>query len=62
MKETNTGDFNTEIITILSKRINDIFILFFKKFKYDVTLVSSYLEFCSKNVSKNKLYNTTLID
>lgn len=62
MKETNTGDFNTEIITILSKRINDIYILFFKKFKYDVTLVSSYLEFCSKNVSKNKLYNTTLID
>lgn len=62
MKETNSGDFNTEIITIFSKRINDVYMLLFKKFKYDITLISRYLEFCSKTVSKNKVYIKTIID
>ncbi|XP_027852678.2 U3 small nucleolar RNA-associated protein 6 homolog [Aphis gossypii] len=62
VKETNTGDFNTEIITILSKRINDVYMLLFKKFKYDITLVSSYLEFCSKNKKPFSEYKIVLDD
>jgi len=59
MKETDAGDFKSEVPTILSNRVNDMYILIFKTFKFDVTLVSKYIEFCSKNVSINKLYTKT---
>ncbi|CAH1731543.1 unnamed protein product [Aphis gossypii] len=62
MKETNIRDFNTEIVTILSKRINDVYMLLFKKFKYDITLVSSYLEFCSKYKKPFSEYKIVLDD
>lgn len=54
MKETSSRDFNSEVPAIFSKRLNDMYILLFKAFSFDVDILSDYIEYCSKNVSKNK--------
>jgi len=62
MKEPYIKNFKSEIKTILSNRIHDMYILLFKTFKFDVNLVSKYIQFCLENVSKIKFYILTLIN
>ncbi|XP_026817863.1 U3 small nucleolar RNA-associated protein 6 homolog [Rhopalosiphum maidis] len=49
MKENNTEDINTEILTILSNRINDMYNNMFLLFPVEKTSLSEYIEFCSNN-------------
>lgn len=51
MKENNTEDINTEILTILSNRINEMYKNMFLLFPVEKTSLSEYIEFCSNNVS-----------
>lgn len=57
MKENDENDteynINTEILTILSNRINDIYNNMFVLFPVEKTSLSEYIEFCSNNVSGN---------
>lgn len=53
MKENNTEDINTEILTILSNRINELYNNMFLLFPVEKTSLSEYIEFCSNNVSEN---------
>lgn len=52
MKENDTEDINTEILTILSNRINDMYNNMFLLFPVEKISLSDYIEFCSNNVSK----------
>lgn len=52
MKENDTEYINTEILTILSNRINDMYNNMFLLFPVEKTSLSEYIEFCSNNVSK----------
>lgn len=52
MKESDTEYINTEILTILSNRINDMYNNMFLLFPVEKTSLSDYIEFCSNNVSK----------
>lgn len=62
MKENDTEDINTEILTILSNRINDMYNNMFLLFPVEKTSLSDYIEFCSNNVSKQLCkYNIKLI-
>lgn len=54
MKENDTEYINTEILTILSNRINDMYNNMFLLFPVEKTSLSEYIEFCSNNVSKKK--------
>uniref|UniRef100_A0A2H8TXJ3 U3 small nucleolar RNA-associated protein 6 n=1 Tax=Melanaphis sacchari TaxID=742174 RepID=A0A2H8TXJ3_9HEMI len=49
MKENDTEDINTEILTILSNRINELYNNMFLLFPVDKTSLSEYIEFCSNN-------------
>ncbi|KAF0763452.1 U3 small nucleolar RNA-associated protein 6 [Aphis craccivora] len=49
MKENNTEDINTEILTILSNRINEMYKNMFLLFPVEKTSLSEYIEFCSNN-------------
>jgi len=51
MKENDTEYINTEILTILSNRINDMYNSMFLLFPVEKTSLSEYIEFCSNNVS-----------
>lgn len=62
MQESRIVAFNSEIESILSNRIHEMYIVLFKKFKFDVNLVSKYIQFCFENVSKHTFYIRTLID
>lgn len=53
MKENDTEYINTEILTILSNRINDMYNNMFLLFPVEKTSLSEYIEFCSNNVSEN---------
>lgn len=52
MKENDTEYINTEILTILSNRINDMYNNMFQLFPVEKTSLSDYIEFCSNNVSE----------
>lgn len=52
MKENNTEHINTEILYILSNRINDLYNKMFQLFPVEKTSLSEYIEFCSNNVSE----------
>lgn len=52
MKENSTAYINTEILPILSNRINDIYNNMFLLFPVEKTTLSEYIEFCSNNVSE----------
>lgn len=62
MRETYIGEFNSKIESILSNRIHDMYIVLFDTFKYDVHLVSKYIQFGMENVSINTFYIITLIN
>jgi len=66
MKENNTEDINTEILTILSNRINEMYKNMFLLFPVEKTSLSEYIEFCSNNVSNQitllMVLNFNLID
>ncbi|XP_003247432.1 uncharacterized protein LOC100569611 [Acyrthosiphon pisum] len=62
MRGTYTGDFNTKIESILSNRIHDMYITLFKTFKYDVNLVSKYIQFGLENKKLTKNYKIVLDD
>ncbi|XP_029341570.1 uncharacterized protein LOC100570537 isoform X2 [Acyrthosiphon pisum] len=49
MKENDTEYINTEILTILSNRINDMYNSMFLLFPVEKTSLSEYIEFCSNN-------------
>ncbi|XP_027843595.2 U3 small nucleolar RNA-associated protein 6 homolog [Aphis gossypii] len=49
MKENNTEDINTEILTILSNRINEMYKNMFLLFPVEKTSLSEYIDFCSNN-------------
>ncbi|XP_060856851.1 U3 small nucleolar RNA-associated protein 6 homolog isoform X2 [Metopolophium dirhodum] len=49
MKENDTEYINTEILTILSNRINDMYNCMFLLFPVEKTSLSEYIEFCSNN-------------
>ncbi|XP_060844936.1 U3 small nucleolar RNA-associated protein 6 homolog [Rhopalosiphum padi] len=49
MKENNTVYINTEILTILSNRINDMYNNMFLLFPVEKTSLTEYIEFCSNN-------------
>lgn len=51
MKENDTEYINTEILTILSNRINDMYNNMFLLFPVVKTSLLDYIEFCSNNVS-----------
>lgn len=51
MKENDTEYINTEILTILSNRINDMYNNMFLLFPVEKNSLSEYIEFCSNNVS-----------
>lgn len=51
MREAYTEDIITKVESILSNRIHDMYITLFKTFRYDVNLVSKYIQFCLENVS-----------
>ncbi|KAF0766966.1 U3 small nucleolar RNA-associated protein 6 [Aphis craccivora] len=53
MKENDTEYINTEILTILSNRINELYNNMFLLFPVEKTSLSEYIEFCSNNVSEN---------
>ncbi|KAE9524383.1 hypothetical protein AGLY_015220 [Aphis glycines] len=53
MKENDTEYINTEILTILSNRINELYNHMFLLFPVEKTSLSEYIEFCSNNVSEN---------
>ncbi|KAL4103959.1 hypothetical protein QTP88_019276 [Uroleucon formosanum] len=50
MKENNTEHINTEILYILSNRINDLYNKMFQLFPVEKTSLSEYIEFCSNNI------------
>ncbi|CAI6357406.1 unnamed protein product [Macrosiphum euphorbiae] len=50
LKENNTDHLNTEILTILSNRINDMYTNMFHLFPVLKTSLSEYIEFCSNNI------------
>jgi len=52
MKENDTEYINTEILTILSNRINELYNHMFLLFPVEKTSLSEYIEFCSNNVSE----------
>lgn len=52
MKENDTEYINTEILTIFSNRVNDMYNNMFLLFPVEKTSLSDYIEFCSNNVSK----------
>lgn len=52
MKENDTEYINTEILTILSNRINELYNNMFVLFPVEKTSLSEYIEFCSNNVSE----------
>jgi len=52
MKENDTEYINTEILTILSNRINELYNNMFLLFPVEKTSLSEYIEFCSNNVSE----------
>jgi len=52
MKENNTEYINTEILTILSNRINDMYNSMFLLFPVEKSILIEYIEFCSNNVSE----------
>jgi len=52
MKENDTEYINTEILTILSNRINDMYNSMFLLFPVEKSTLIEYIEFCSNNVSK----------
>jgi len=52
MKENDTEYVSTEILTILSNRINDMYNSMFLLFPVEKTTLSEYIEFCSNNVSE----------
>jgi len=52
MKENNTEYINTEILTILSNRINDMYNNMFLLFPVEKSTLTEYIEFCSNNVSE----------
>ncbi|XP_015367522.1 PREDICTED: U3 small nucleolar RNA-associated protein 6 homolog [Diuraphis noxia] len=60
MKEPDIKNFKSEIKTILSNRIHDMYILIFKTFKFDVNLVSKYIQFCLKNQKLTTNYKIVL--
>ncbi|XP_003242958.1 U3 small nucleolar RNA-associated protein 6 homolog isoform X1 [Acyrthosiphon pisum] len=49
IKENDTEYINTEILTILSNRINDMYNSMFLLFPVEKTSLSEYIEFCSNN-------------
>jgi len=49
MKENDTEYINTEILTILSNRINELYNNMFLLFPVERTSLSEYIEFCSNN-------------
>ncbi|XP_022174977.1 uncharacterized protein LOC111036958 isoform X2 [Myzus persicae] len=49
IKENNTEYINTEILPILSNRINDMYNNMFLLFPVEKTSLSEYIEFCSNN-------------
>ncbi|VVC35172.1 Hypothetical protein CINCED_3A024145 [Cinara cedri] len=49
MKENDTGYINTEVLTIFSNRINDMYNNMFILFPVEKTTLSEYIEFCSNN-------------
>ncbi|XP_015372258.1 PREDICTED: uncharacterized protein LOC107167629 [Diuraphis noxia] len=49
MKENNTEYINTQILPILSNRINDMYNNMFLLFPVEKTSLSEYIEFCSNN-------------
>lgn len=51
MKENVADYISTEILTILSNRINDMYNNMFLLFPVEKTSLSEYIEFCSNNVS-----------
>lgn len=51
MKENDADYISTEILTILSNRINDMYNNMFQQFPVEKTSLSEYIEFCSNNVS-----------
>lgn len=53
--ENNHWDFKSEVPVTLYNRVNDLYILLFKRFDINVITISGYINICSKNVSKNKL-------
>jgi hypothetical protein len=52
MKENDTEYINTEILTILSNRINELYNNMFLLFPVERTSLTEYIEFCSNNVSE----------
>ncbi|XP_001942643.1 uncharacterized protein LOC100167656 [Acyrthosiphon pisum] len=50
LKENNTEYLDTEILTILSNRINDMYTTMFHLFPVVKTSLSEYIEFCSNNI------------
>ncbi|XP_060869408.1 U3 small nucleolar RNA-associated protein 6 homolog [Metopolophium dirhodum] len=62
MREAYTGEFNSKIKSILSNRIHDMYIELFKTFKYDVNLVSKYIQFGLENKRLTKNYKIVLDD
>jgi len=61
MKENDSEYINTEILTILSNRINDMYNNMFLLFPVEKTSLSEYIEFCSNNVSGNFLFITIFL-
>lgn len=51
MKENDTEEINTEVLTIVSNRINDMYNNMFLLFPVEQSSLSEYIEFCSNNVS-----------
>jgi len=52
MKENKSECINTEMLTILSNRINNMYKSMFLLFPVEKTLLSEYIEICSNNVSE----------